>query len=168
MRYGRGEARKPFSLETKCLSWELSSYPLKLRLCPPPPSNIDYGSVRVLAPGWAQWSSRMTVLVPLRRGSREGDGKDARALGGSREGDGRDARALGGLAGSRAGKGVSCASFCCRSHCQGVEQTATVTVTLMAVACWSLGRVRLSATPWTVAHQAPLSMEFSRQESWSG
>ena len=25
-----------------------------------------------------------------------------------------------------------------------------------------------SATPWTVAHQAPLSMGFSRQESWSG
>ena len=25
-----------------------------------------------------------------------------------------------------------------------------------------------SATPWTVAHQAPLSMEFSRQEHWSG
>ena len=24
------------------------------------------------------------------------------------------------------------------------------------------------ATTWTVAHQAPLSMEFSRQESWSG
>ena len=24
-----------------------------------------------------------------------------------------------------------------------------------------------SATPWTVAHQAPLSMEFSRQEHWS-
>ena len=24
------------------------------------------------------------------------------------------------------------------------------------------------ATPWTVAHQAPLSMEFPRQESWSG
>ena len=22
-------------------------------------------------------------------------------------------------------------------------------------------------TPWTVAHQAPLSMEFSRQEDWS-
>ena len=27
--------------------------------------------------------------------------------------------------------------------------------------------VWLSATPWTVVHQAPLSMEFSRQESWS-
>ena len=25
----------------------------------------------------------------------------------------------------------------------------------------------LFATPWTVAHQAPLSMEFSRQEYWS-
>ena len=24
------------------------------------------------------------------------------------------------------------------------------------------------ATAWTVAHQAPLSMEFSRQEYWSG
>ena len=23
-------------------------------------------------------------------------------------------------------------------------------------------------TPWTIAHQAPLSIEFSRQEYWSG
>ena len=29
-------------------------------------------------------------------------------------------------------------------------------------------RVRLFATPWTVARQAPLSMGFSRQEYWSG
>ena len=28
--------------------------------------------------------------------------------------------------------------------------------------------VQLFATLWTVAHQAPLSMEFSRQEYWSG
>ena len=28
--------------------------------------------------------------------------------------------------------------------------------------------VQLFATPWTVARQAPLSMEFSRQEYWSG
>ena len=28
--------------------------------------------------------------------------------------------------------------------------------------------VRLFATPWTVAYQAPLSMEFSRREYWSG
>ena len=32
----------------------------------------------------------------------------------------------------------------------------------------SLSCVRLFATPWTVAHQAPLSMGFSRQECWSG
>ena len=32
----------------------------------------------------------------------------------------------------------------------------------------SLRCVRLFATPWTVAHQAPPSMGFSRQEYWSG
>ena len=32
----------------------------------------------------------------------------------------------------------------------------------------SLSRVRLLATPWTVAYQASLSMGFSRQEYWSG
>ena len=31
-----------------------------------------------------------------------------------------------------------------------------------------LSRVQLFATPWTVAYQVPLSMEFSRQEYWSG
>ena len=29
-------------------------------------------------------------------------------------------------------------------------------------------RVRLCATPETAAHQAPLSLGFSRQEHWSG
>ena len=32
----------------------------------------------------------------------------------------------------------------------------------------SLSRVRLFVTPWTVAHQAPPSMDFSRQDYWSG
>ena len=32
----------------------------------------------------------------------------------------------------------------------------------------SLSRVRLFATLGTVAHQAPLSMGFSRQECWNG
>ena len=41
---------------------------------------------------------------------------------------------------------------------------------------WSFGfvkvqslsrRVQLFATPWTVACQAPLSIDFSRQEYWS-
>ena len=32
----------------------------------------------------------------------------------------------------------------------------------------SLCHVQLFGTLWTVAHQAPLSMGFSRQEYWSG
>ena len=32
----------------------------------------------------------------------------------------------------------------------------------------SLSCVQLFATPWTVAYQSPPSMEFSRQEYWSG
>ena len=31
-----------------------------------------------------------------------------------------------------------------------------------------LSHVQLFMTPWTVTHRAPLSMEFSRQEYWSG
>ena len=33
---------------------------------------------------------------------------------------------------------------------------------LVAKLSWTL------ITPWTLAHQAPLSVEFPRQESWSG
>ena len=32
----------------------------------------------------------------------------------------------------------------------------------------SPSHVRLFVTPWNVAYQAPQSMEFSRQEYWSG
>ena len=31
-----------------------------------------------------------------------------------------------------------------------------------------LGHVQLFASPWTIAHQAPLPMEFFRQEYWRG
>ena len=31
-----------------------------------------------------------------------------------------------------------------------------------------LSLVQLCVTPWTVAHQAPLSMRFFRQEYWNG
>ena len=34
--------------------------------------------------------------------------------------------------------------------------------------CSSLSCVQLFATPWTVAHQNPLSMGFSKQKYWSG
>ena len=39
---------------------------------------------------------------------------------------------------------------------------------LVKVKVKSLSPVRLFATLWTVAHQAPQSMGFSRQEYWSG
>ena len=33
---------------------------------------------------------------------------------------------------------------------------------------YELSHIQLFATPWTVLHQAPLSMGFPRQEYWSG
>ena len=39
---------------------------------------------------------------------------------------------------------------------------------LLFLLCCVVRRVRLFVTPWTIARQAPLSMEFARQESWSG
>ena len=38
----------------------------------------------------------------------------------------------------------------------------------VCVCAQSHSRVCLFATPWAIAYQAPLSMEFSRQEYWSG
>ena len=38
----------------------------------------------------------------------------------------------------------------------------------MKVKVKALSHVRLFATPWTVAYQAPPSVGFSRQEYWSG
>ena len=39
---------------------------------------------------------------------------------------------------------------------------------LYSIVVWSLSLVLLFATPWTVAHQAPLSMGFPRQGYCSG
>ena len=41
-------------------------------------------------------------------------------------------------------------------------------VHVVAVVVSPLCHAQLFATPWTVAHQAPLSMGFPRQEYWSG
>ena len=45
---------------------------------------------------------------------------------------------------------------------------AAVTVKVKKVKVKSLSHVQLFVTPWTVAHQAPLSTGSSRQEYWSG
>ena len=44
----------------------------------------------------------------------------------------------------------------------------TTSVYNECVCAYSLSPVRPFATPWPVAHQAPLSLGFSRQEYWSG
>ena len=43
-----------------------------------------------------------------------------------------------------------------------------VCVCVCVCVCYSLSCVQLFANPWTVTHQAPLSMGFSRQEYWNG
>ena len=48
------------------------------------------------------------------------------------------------------------------------EPPEQLRISMLKVKVKSLSRVRLFATPWTVGYQAPPSMGFSRQESWSG
>ena len=43
-----------------------------------------------------------------------------------------------------------------------------VCVCVCVCVCYSLSRVQLFVTPWTVSRQAPLSVGFSNQEYWSG
>ena len=59
---------------------------------------------------------------------------------------------------------------CCSLVAFQVNNTmkSSVCVCVCVCVCVSLSRVCLFVTPRTVAHQASLSMEFSRQEYWSG
>ena len=47
---------------------------------------------------------------------------------------------------------------------QGMEQSELKTLLLLLLLLSHFSRVRLCATPETAAHQAPLSLGFSRQE----
>ena len=47
-------------------------------------------------------------------------------------------------------------------------QCSSVKAVMLLLLLSRFSRVRLGATPWTAAHQAPPSMGFSRQEYWSG
>ena len=49
-----------------------------------------------------------------------------------------------------------------------VKELGVLWVAFIRAVVQLLSRVRLFVTSWTVAHQALLSMEFSRQEYWSG
>ena len=52
-------------------------------------------------------------------------------------------------------------------HIKVKRLTFTLLLETFFVVVWLLSRFRLFVTPWTVARQAPLSVEFSRQEYWS-
>ena len=56
-------------------------------------------------------------------------------------------------------------SICC---IRASSDSSAIDMFIFKVKVKSLSRVRLFATPWTIAYQAPLSMGFSRQECWSG
>ena len=71
---------------------------------------------------------------------------------------------------------TECSVSCCLQHCSCLLQCLCIWVRFslicsympeMWVYCHSVVSKSFAA-PWTVAHQAPLSMEFSRQEYWSG
>ena len=51
---------------------------------------------------------------------------------------------------------------------QGVKQRRPQLSTALPLTSSVLIHVQLFATPWTIAHQAPLSMEFSRHEYMRG
>ena len=55
-----------------------------------------------------------------------------------------------------------------RSHCILIACVFSSKLSHPVRVCCCVSRVRVSATPWTVAYQAPPSMEFSRQEYWCG
>ena len=63
--------------------------------------------------------------------------------------------------------GSSSLSFVCPSSlCLYSKYNAYYTMLLLLLSHFS--RVRLLATPWTAAYQAPPSLGFSRQEYWNG
>ena len=52
--------------------------------------------------------------------------------------------------------------------CLHITERKKVLLSLLPLVRALISYVWLLGTPWTVAHQTPLSMEFSRQEYWSG
>ena len=55
--------------------------------------------------------------------------------------------------------------ICCAPE---IITTLLIGYVCVCVCARALSHVPLSAAPWTVAHQAPLSRKLSRQEHWSG
>ena len=54
------------------------------------------------------------------------------------------------------------------SPSRGVDPDKITSPSFLSLQPWSCAHAQVCLTLWTVAHQAPLSMGFSRQEYWSG
>ena len=74
---------------------------------------------------------------------------------------------------------TTCPELCCKGKIQSQVQWlhilcfmeeigCPVGVCVCVCVCESLSRIRLFVIPWTIAHKPLLSLEFSRQEYWSG
>ena len=64
--------------------------------------------------------------------------------------------------------GWKCSRHSFYNNVHTVNKSILYTYKLLKVKVKSLSHVWLFATPWTVVYQAPQSMEFSKQEYWSG
>ena len=56
----------------------------------------------------------------------------------------------------------------CHDLCLPNQRFRRLSLVAAAAAAKSLQSRPTRVTPWTAAHQAPLSLGFSRQEHWSG
>ena len=72
------------------------------------------------------------------------------------------------------GNAKQCSNYCITAHMLARLRSKSLKTGFSSMwtesfQMWKLlSCVLFFATPWTVAHQAPLSREFSRQEHWSG
>ena len=66
------------------------------------------------------------------------------------------------------GEGNLPSTFLLQSVCERPRSHQILYLCFSCCFCFSPSVVSNAATPWTVAHQAPLSRELPRQECWSG
>ena len=63
---------------------------------------------------------------------------------------------------------AGCSPWGCKESDMIEQVTFNIRETLLLLLLSHFSRVRLCVNPWMAAHQAPLSLGFSRQEHWSG
>ena len=61
-----------------------------------------------------------------------------------------------------------CVCVCVHTYTYGGELMKQILVIFLACVLSHFSHVRLFETLWSIAHEAPLSMGFPRQEFWSG